>query len=214
VARGAAQSKEPLAEAQKELWENARAALSYDGWTAGRSSLADQALATLAGSDLSREASAWALKEIGRVEARLREVRKEPIESETRKSESRLAVGWCGAVAAAFKDIPVSTAATKVGALAASIRDSRGRFRLKIAVNPWATVTRLERDGEVIELADRDTPLVVPQELEIDDYRIELTSPKGRKNAVITAKHLEPGKTYVLWGDMSGDRFPLAELPK
>jgi hypothetical protein len=214
VARGAAQSKEPLAEAQKELWENARAALSYDGWTAGRSSLADPSLAALSGSDLSREASSWALKEIGRVESTLLELRKEPIESERRKSESRLAVGWCGAVAAAFKDTPVSTAAGRVGALAASIRDSRGRFRLKIAVNPWATVTRLERDGEVIELADRDTPLVVPQELEIDDYRIELTSPKGRKDATISAKSLEPGKTYVLWGDMSGDKFPLAELPK
>ena len=214
VARGAVQSKEPLAEAQKELWENARAALSYAGWTASRSSLAGPSLVALAGTDLAREASSWALNEIGRVEAALRELRKEPIESENRKSESRRAAEWCGAVAAAFKGLVVSSTAGRVGALAASIRDSRGRFRLKIAVNPWATVTRLERDSEVIDLVDRDTPLVVPQELEIDDYKIELTSPKARKTAPISAKSLEPGKTYVLWGDMSGDKFELAELPK
>ncbi|RPH38573.1 MAG: hypothetical protein EHM91_13705 [Planctomycetota bacterium] len=141
-------------------------------------------------------------------------MRKEPIESETRKSESRLAADWCGAVAAAFKDLVVSASAARVGALAASIRDSRGRFRLKIAVSPWATVTRLERDGEVIDLVDRDTPLVVPQELEIDDYKIELTSPKGRKDARILANSLQPGRTYVLWGDMSGEKFQVAELPK
>jgi len=214
VSRGAVQSKEPLAEAQKELWENARAALSFAGWTASRSALVDQSLVALSGTDLAREASSWALDEIGRVEARLRDLRKEPLESETRKSESRLAAEWCPAVAAAFKGLVVSSTAGQVGALAASIRDSRGRFRLKIAVSPWATVTRLERNGEVLSLVDRDTPLVVPQELEIDDYKIELTSPKGRKDAKISANSLQPGKTYVLWGDMSGEKFQVADLSK
>jgi hypothetical protein len=213
LAKGAAQSKEPLAEALKDLWENTRAALATAGWKADRAERVDQAVAALAATDLARQASSWATEELGRVETKLRELRKEPPESEQRRSESRLAAEWCEALAAAFKGQPVAAAATRVGALAGAIRDSRGRFRLKIAVSPWATVTRLERDGEVIELADRDTPLVVPQELEIDNYRIELTSPKGRKDAKISAKSLEPGKTYVLWGDMSGGKFDVAELP-
>jgi hypothetical protein len=148
------------------------------------------------------------------VDSRLKELRKEPLESESRRAEARLAADWCAEVTAAFKSLHIAGAAGRVGALAASIRDSKGRFRLKIAVSPWATVTRLERDSEVVELTDRDTPLLVPQELEIDDYRIELTSPKGRKIARISAKSLKPGRTYVVWGDMSGEKFEVAELPK
>ena len=79
---------------------------------------------------------------------------------------------------------------------------------------PWATVERLEREGEVIALADRDTPLLVPQELEIDDYSVQLANPKGRKTARISAKSLEPGRTYVLWGDMGEGKFDVAELSK
>jgi hypothetical protein len=214
LARGATQSKEPLAEARKELWDNARAALAFAGWKADRSALAEQALRALSGTDLAGEAGTWALEEIARVDSRLKELRKEPLESESRRAEARLAADWCAEVTAAFKSLHIAGAAGRVGALAASIRDSKGRFRLKIAVSPWATVTRLERDSEVVELTDRDTPLLVPQELEIDDYRIELTSPKGRKIARISAKSLKPGRTYVVWGDMSGEKFEVAELPK
>jgi hypothetical protein len=66
----------------------------------------------------------------------------------------------------------------------------------------------------VIELADRDTPLVVPQDLEIDEYTVELVHPNGRKKATIRAKSLQPGRTYVLWGDMKGDEFQVSELPR
>jgi hypothetical protein len=217
LGKGAKDSQKPLAEAHQELWNNVRSALTYEGWKPGRLALVDQSLALLAATDL-KEWATWVAAEIGRVELKLRDLRKEAGDLDSKRPAARQAAEWCDAVFAALRGIPavqaVSVAASRAGALAASIRDSRGHFRLKIGVNPWATVSRLQREGEEIALTDRDTPLLVPQELEIDDYSVELTHPNGRKVARISAKSLEPGRTYVLWGDMNGDRFEVSELPK
>jgi len=202
-------SLEPLAEAQKELWENVRAALTYEGWKPGRSGLAD-ALALVAASERAQEASDWIAAEINKVEAHLRGLRKNVANLEARKPPAGLAAGWCQALAATVRTLPafqpVPGAAGKVEALAVSIRDSRGTFKLKIGVSPWAKVERLTRQGEEIELVDRDTPLLVPLDLEIDTYTVELVHPtKGRKTKSIPANSLLPGRTYVLWGNMNGD---------
>jgi hypothetical protein len=218
LTRGATRSKEPLSEAQKELWDNVRAALAYEGWKPGRAALADQALALLSTGDLGPLVAAWLGAELARLETSLRELRKQQGDPEARRPAARQAAGWCEAVAAAVRGTvayqEVLNSAARTLALAAAIRDSRGQFRLKIGVSPWARVTRFEREGEEIPLADRDTPLRVPQELDIGDYTIELSHPNGRKIARILAKSLEPGRTYVLWGDMNGDQFEVSELAK
>ncbi|HZE97348.1 MAG TPA: hypothetical protein VE981_10000 [Planctomycetota bacterium] len=218
LTRVSGRSAELLTETQRELWENVRAALTYDGWKPGQAALADKSLTLLAGTELSKDAVEWTAGEIGRVDARLRALRKEPGDPDSRRPEARRAAEWCDTVTAALRGIPAFQSALgdagKAGSLAVSIRDSRGTFRLKIGVSPWATVRRLERGGEEIPLTDRDTPLLIPQELEIDDYSLELVHPNGRKNAHISANSLQPGRTYVLWGDMNGDKFEVSELPK
>jgi hypothetical protein len=218
VGRMADRSKEPLSNAYKELWENIRGALAYEGWKPGATRLVDQALALIAQTDHSKEASDWLTDEVGRVETHLRGLRKTLADLDARRSPAGQAADWCEKVVASVKGIPafqaVLSAADKTHALAVSIRDSRGTFRLKIGVSPWAKVERLERAGEEIQLADRETPLLVPQELEIDNYTVELIHPNGRKNARIDAMSLQPGRTYVLWGDMNGDKFPVSELLK
>ena len=208
VDRKADRSREPLAGAHKELWENARAALTYAGWKPEGTRLVEQALALIAGSEHAKEASDWISEEAGKVEIHLRGLRKNIPDLEARRAPAGQAADWCERTAAQMKGIPAfepaAPAVEKARVLAVAIRDSKGTFRLKIGVSPWAKVERLERPGEVLALADRDTPLLVPQELEIDTYTVELVHPKWRKNHVITAKSLEPGRTYVLWGDMSG----------
>lgn len=216
VTRNAKQSADPLAQARKDLWENVRAALTYEeGWKRDRAGLTDQALALIAATDLSKEAAEWLAGEIGRMETRLRDLRRTVPDLEARRAPAAQFADWCETLGPAAKSFPaVQAAALKAGALAIAIRDSKGTFRLKIGVSPWAKVERLERPGEVIALADRDTPLVVPQELEIDTYTIELVHPKGRKNFSLRANSLQPGRTYVLWGDMSGDELKVSELLK
>jgi hypothetical protein len=218
VIRGAARSKDLLGEARKELWENLRGALGYEAWKPGRAALADQAFALLATTDLATEADRWTAAEALRIETLLRELRRQPGDPDTKRAPARLALGWCEAVGAAVKALPAfaaaGAAAQKTGVLATAIRDSRGFFRLKIGVSPYATVTRLERDGEEIPLSDRDTPLLVAQDLEIDDYQVELSHPNGRKNANVFAKDLEAGRTYVLWGNMNSGEFKVSALPK
>jgi hypothetical protein len=218
VGRKADRSKEPLANAHKELWENIRGALSYEGWKPGATRLVDQALALIAETDHSKEASDWLADEIGRVETHLRGLRRTIADLDARRSPAAVAADWCEKVVALVKGIPafqaVLSVANKTHALAVSIRDSKGTFRLKIGVSPWAKIERLERAGEEIQLADRETPLLVPQELEIDNYTIELVHENSRKNARIDAISLQPGRTYVLWGDMNGDKFQLSELTK
>jgi hypothetical protein len=214
--RKADRSREPLAEAQKELWGNVRAALTYEGWTAERSMLSEPALALLGASELSKEAGDWIAAEAGKVEAVLLDLRKKVADFDARRRVAGHAATWCEKIVGAVKPLPsflaAQGAAARALALAVQIRDSRGTFRLKIAVSPFAKVERLERPGEVLELADRDTPLVIPRELEIDTYTIELSHPKGRKKAFIPANSLQPGRTYVLWGDMNGDEFKVELL--
>lgn len=218
IARGAARSAEPRAEVEAKVWESVKRAVGFQGWKRERLLYVDQALAFLGKSDRAKEAGPWIASEIDRVAVRLRELRKEPGDPDAKRPLARQAVDWCDALGASLKasgSFPNELAAvTRAGTLALSIRDSRGRFRLKIGVSPWATVERLEREGEVIPLEDRDTPLLVPGELEIDDYLLVLAHPKGRKTARISAKSLEPGRTYVLWGDMGEGKFEIAELSK
>lgn len=216
VGRKADRSKEPLADAQNELWDNVRAALRYEGWTAERSSLSEPALALLGASDLSKQAGDWIVGEAGKVEAVLLDLRKKVADFDARRRIAGHAATWCEKIAASVKPVPTfqasQAAVTRTLALAAAIRDSRGTFRLKIAVSPYAKVEKLERPGEVVDLADRDTPLVIPRDLEIDTYTVELVHPKGRKKAFIPANSLQPGRTYVLWGDMNGDEFKVELL--
>lgn len=207
-----------LAIAHQDLWDNVRVALTYDGWKAGGTRLAE-AMALIADTDHSKEASTWLVDEIGRVDTHLRDLRKKIADLEARRAPAGRAADWCDTLAASIKALPPFKAPleamAQTRALAASIRDSKGTFRLKIVVSPYAKVEHLKRQGEEIPLADRDTPLVIPQELEIDTYTIDLVHPsKGRKNILIEAKSFLPGRTYVLWGDMAGEKFPVTELPK
>jgi hypothetical protein len=218
VARKADRSTKFLASAEQELWDNVRTALAYDGGKAGAASLAE-ALALIAESPHASKASEWLAAEIGKVDVRVRGLRKTIPDLEARRAPASRAADWCDGVASslkglpAFKDPAAAIAATR--ALAVSIRDSRGTFRLKIGVVPWAKVEHLKRADEEIALDDRDTPLFIPHELEIDSYTVELVHPtKGRKNYRIEANSLLPGRTYVLWGDMAGDKFQVTELPK
>src|SRR5262249_44323775 len=153
--------------AHKELWDNVRAALTYEGWKPGPAAFIDKSLAVLATTTLSKDALDWTAAEVGRVDARLRTLRKEPGDPDSRRPAARTAADWCETVVVSLKGVPsfkdIMASAAQVGRLAASIRDSRGTFRLKIGVSPWATVRRLERGGEEIPLADRDTPLLIPQ---------------------------------------------------
>jgi hypothetical protein len=201
-----------LASAHKELWENARAALTYEGWKPEGMRLVDQALALIG----DKEASDWLAGEAGRVESHLLGLRKTVSDLEARRAPAGQAADWCERVAASIKGAtafkPAAAAIEKARTLAASIHDSKGTFRLKIGVSPYAKVERLERPGEAIALADRDTPLLVPQELEIDTWTIELVHPKGRKNHTLPANSLEPGRTYVLWGDMTGGELKVELL--
>ena len=216
VGRKAERSKEPLAEAQKDLWDNVRAALTYEGWTAERSTLSEPVLALLGASELSKEAGDWIVAEAGRIDALLADLRKKVADFDSRRRVAGHAATWCEKVLAAVKPVPVFQAAqaavARTMALAVAIRDSRGTFRLKIAVSPFAKVEKLERPGDVIDLADRDTPLVIPRDLEIDTYTVELVHPKSRKKAFIPANSLQPGRTYVLLGDMNGDEFKVELL--
>lgn len=218
VTRKADRSREPLTEAQKELWDNVRAALSQEGWTSERSALTEPALALLGASDLAKDADDWIGAEAGKVEARLLDLRKKVADFDARRRVAGHAALWAERILAAIKPLPAFQAAqaatARTLALAIAIRDSRGTFRLRIAVTPFATVEKLERPGEVVDLADRDTPLVVPRDLEIDTYTVELVHPKGRKKAFIPANSLQPGRTYVLWGDMNGDEFKVELLKK
>ena len=212
--RKADRSKEPLAIAHKELWQNARAALAYDGWKPEGTRLVDQALALIAASELAKDASEWISEEAGRVESHLRGIRKTVADLEARRAPAGQAAEWCERVAALVLPgfPPAAAAAEKARALAVAIRDSKGTFHLKIGVSPYAKVERLERPGEILELADRDTPLLVPQELEIDTWTVELVLAKTRKNATLPANSLQPGRTYVLWGDMSGGELKVELL--
>src|SRR5262245_36148528 len=213
--KAADRSMEPLGDAHKELWENVRAALTYEeGWKKERAALADQAVKLISTSPLSKEASDWLAGEIRRVETHLRDLRKTVPDLEARRGAAAHVAEWDAALAAAVAAFPdLRAAAVKTGALAASIRDSKGSFRLKIGVNPWAKVQRLaRRDGDEIALADRDTPLLIA-ELEIDDYTVELVHPNYQKTVSLLANSFQPGQTYVLWGDMSGE-IKVAELLK
>jgi hypothetical protein len=216
VGRKADRSKEPLAEALKDLWDNVRAALTYEGWTAERSALSEPALALLGASEFDKKAGDWIVGEAGKVEGLLVELRKKVADLDARRRVAGQAASWCEKILAAVKPSAsfqaAQTAAARALALAVAIRDSRGLFRLKIAVSPYAKVEKLERPGEVVDLADRDTPLVIPRDLEIDTYTVELVHPKGRKKAFIPANSLQPGRTYVLWGDMNGDEFKVELL--
>lgn len=209
VTRGALRSKEPLAEVKKELWDNLRVALEPATWKPGGAGIGP---ALIAAAPLPKEAMDWVAAAIDRVDKQMRELRSKPGEPDSKRPAAKLAAEWCQAMAA-FGGA-TEAAALKTGALAVAIRDSRGNFRLKIGVSPWARVIRLERQGEEIPLADRDTPLLIPRELEIGDYTVELDHPSGKKTARIPGKSLEPGRTYVLWGDMSGNQFDVAELSK
>jgi hypothetical protein len=205
VDRKADRSREPLASAQKELWENARAALTYrEGWKPEGLRLVDQALALIG----DKEASDWLSAEAGRVESHLLGLRKTIPDLEARRAPAGHAADWCERVAASIKSAtalkPSAAAIEKARLLAVAIRESKGTFHLKIGVSPYAKVERLERPGEAVVLADPHTPLLVPQELEIDTWTVELVHPKGRKNHTLPANSLEPGRTYVLWGDMTG----------
>jgi len=210
-------SKSPLATAHQELWDNVRAALTYEGWKAGGTQLA-QSMALIADTEHAPKASEWLGAEIGRVDAQVRELRK-TTDLEARRAPAGQAANWCDILAASLKDLtpfkaPLAAIAL-TRALAVSIRDSKGTFRLKIIVSPWAKVEHLKRQDEEIGLNDRDTPLVIPQELEIDSYTVELFHPsKGRKKVPIDANPLQPGRTYVLWGDMAEGKFQVTELLK
>src|SRR6185436_5806752 len=64
-------SKDPLASAQQELWDNVHAALTYDGWKAGAPLLAE-AMARIADSGHSAKVSEWLGAELGAVDTQIR----------------------------------------------------------------------------------------------------------------------------------------------
>jgi hypothetical protein len=83
-----------------------------------------------------------------------------------------------------------------------SLLSYKGEFRLKIGTQPGVTVKDLRRRGQSVTLKDRQTPLLL-EDLEIDDYEIELSHPKYPGVTLsISASTLADGMTYSVMGDL------------
>ncbi len=123
------------------------------------------------------------------------------------KEGASRARAWCDAASTVLQGIggdlaPLAPRLVAVRRAAEAVLAYRGEFKLRVAVAPFATVKELKRAGQSVPLKDRQTPLVL-DELEIDDYEIELSHPSLASVKVsLPASKLADGTTYTIVGDL------------
>ncbi len=216
VERGAAASKPLLQSARLDWWTSLRPLLAREGWEPGRAGAAAKAkglLRDFAGDKQDRavaEAEAWIAAQLEPVEAAVRALRRaEPADRSRAAKDAAWLLATEGVVGG-----PLAERFRAAADRASVVASYRGGFRLKISAGPWAEVTRFAREGKDLELPARETPLVVPGELEIGDYEVELAHPRlGRRTRRIAASELQEGKTYLLSGDLEEGTTTLRLLP-
>lgn len=179
-------SSEPLREeALRRLREQLRPGLAFDA-----ERLDPEALA------LHRRApdEAWLRDQIARARAAIEAPAARP---EDRHPLARRVRAW----AEAFE-------ADALRAAAESALQRRSRFRLQIAVNPYAELVRLARDGRPMAVDVRHTPLVL--DLEAGAFEAELRHPRwGSRVFRFGSEDVADGRTYALSGDMETGRLVL-----
>ncbi|HYE98243.1 MAG TPA: hypothetical protein VEJ18_04995, partial [Planctomycetota bacterium] len=87
----------------------------------------------------------------------------------------------------------------------------RSRFRLQIAVHPYAELARVTRDGRELSPDVRHTPLVL--DLEAGEFEVELRHPRwGSRVFRFGDADVTDGRPYALSGDMETGRLALNEV--
>lgn len=219
VERGASSSKPFLQDARRQWWSSLQPLLVRDAALPARAAIrARTLLRDQAGDGLEREvkdALSWFSSQLGPVEAKIRSYARTNPGDRRRAQED---AAWCRACEQALETVPGAAEMLArfrtAGLQAAGIATYRGAFRLKISASPWAEVTRLVREGIEIPLPIRETPLVIPGELEIGDFEIELSHPRlGRRTRRILATELQEGKTFLLSGDLEEGTITLRLSP-
>ncbi|MBV8880228.1 MAG: serine/threonine protein kinase [Planctomycetaceae bacterium] len=110
------------------------------------------------------------------------------------------------------RDAPASPVLPAIPA-AAPAPVATGTFTLKIAVHPYARIVSLSREGSAVALEQTSTPLLIPG-LQVGAYELELSHPEfGTRRVSIPPEKGRPGKTVVVWGQMSKDPLTVTELP-
>jgi len=182
-------SSEPLRrEALRRLWEHVRPGLAFDA-----DPLDPEALV------LFRRApdEAWLRGQIAAAKAALAAPVGRP---EDRHPLARRVLAWTAAVGAEELRVPAEAALSR-----------RSRFRLQIAVHPYAELARVTRDGRELSLDVRHTPLVL--DLEAGDFEAELRHPRwGSRAFRFGGADVADGRTYALSGDMETGRLALNEV--
>ena len=135
------------------------------------------------------------------------------------RDRAKRILDWTAMIAAAAQGVDALKASLdtlpSTRALALKVADFKGTFTLKIAVGPFAQVTKLSKGGtEEVQLPQRSTPLWV-RDLVIGDYEIELVHPQlGKKQIRIAEAGLKDGKVYQITGLMGDPAVPkVQELP-
>jgi hypothetical protein len=221
VAHGAESSKTYLLGARLEWWKQLRPILSREGWVPARAAAAGKAnevLSRLAESGQNavvKEAVNWLSLEVSAVERRVKSLSRSTTSG---REAALLEIAWCDMILKVVQGLAPAAAeaeeVARVRAAAAEIAGFRGYFQLKICVSPWAEVVRCSREGKVIDLESRETPLRIPIPLEIGDFEIDLVHPRwGKRTKSISAQDLQEGKTFVLSGDMETGRLTLTLSP-
>ena len=92
-------------------------------------------------------------------------------------------------------------------------KDSRETFNLRLAVHPFAEVSRILCDQESVTLAERVSPFL-QSGLQIGDYEVTLRHPRlGERKVSIPRTSIKAGKTYVIWGQMENPAVQVSESP-
>jgi hypothetical protein len=197
---------EELAAAWSKEWATIRPKLALAAFPSDDPSLPGKAarllgrMATEASPRDQVEAAGWITGETAEVASRVKGLARD---------DARRAVAWAEALSTAVSGVESLKAArlqlAQIRAEAGRIADYRGSFTIKIGPSPYAEEVRVLREGRVIALPARSTPMVLGP-LEIGDITIELSHPDaGKRTVTIPASALSEGRTYVLSGRMKGD---------
>jgi hypothetical protein len=90
---------------------------------------------------------------------------------------------------------------------------SEGTFNLRVAVHPFAEVSRILCDQESVGLTERSSPFL-QSGLTIGDYEVTLRHPQlGERKVSIPRASVKAGKTYLIWGNMENPALQVSESP-
>ncbi len=125
-------------------------------------------------------------------------------------------IHWCDMFLAALQGVEnlkgTAGRVSEARDAARKVADFKGTFTLRVAVGPFARITRLLKNGKEVPVGIADTPLVL-SELEIGNYEMTLTHPTlGEKKISLEEKKLSDGKTYMISGLMH-EALKFSELP-